>query len=63
MEERKNHNDNVLEYYDQPPQVKVFYHNKKRNKESAFWKTTDFFVIEKDRAYSVEWKTEVDNFH
>nr|WP_031539865.1 TnsA endonuclease N-terminal domain-containing protein [Bacillus sp. MB2021] len=41
--------DNVLEFYDQPPSIKL---------NKVGWKTPDFFVIEKDRAYWIEWKTE-----
>lgn len=53
------YNDNVLEYYDQPPSIKIYYyHSKKNNRKMAYRKTADFFVIEKDRAYWVEWKTE-----
>lgn len=49
-------NDDVLEYYDQPTKIKIFY--EKNNKEHAYWKTADFFVIEKDRAYWLECKVE-----
>jgi len=51
-------NDNVLEYYDQPPQIKVFYYQSKTNKRKAYMITADFFVIEKDKAYWIECKTE-----
>lgn len=53
-------NDDVLEYYDQPPQIKVNYFQSKKhkNRKMAYWYTADFFVIEKERAYWVEWKTE-----
>jgi putative transposase len=52
--------DNVLEYYDQPPSLKVtYYHSKNgKDKKMAYLYTPDFFVIEKNRAYWVEWKTE-----
>ncbi|MEK4669000.1 TnsA endonuclease N-terminal domain-containing protein [Niallia sp. FSL R7-0271] len=52
--------DNVLEYYDQPPSLKVIYFQSKNGKERkmAYLYTPDFFVIEKSRAYWVEWKTE-----
>jgi putative transposase len=43
--------ENVLEFYDQPPTLKL---------AKVGWKTPDFFVIEKDRAYWIEWKTEKD---
>ncbi|UUV23642.1 MULTISPECIES: Mu transposase C-terminal domain-containing protein [Lysinibacillus] len=53
-------NENVLEYYDQPPKIKVNYFQSKKNasKKMAYWYTADFFVIEKERAYWVECKTE-----
>ncbi|MDM5230201.1 TnsA endonuclease N-terminal domain-containing protein [Lysinibacillus pakistanensis] len=51
-------NDNVLEYYDQPPQIKIYYYQSKNNKKMAYMKTADFFVIEKDKAYWIECKTE-----
>ena len=52
-------NENVLEYYDQPPQIKLFYYqSNKNNKKMAYLNTPDFFVIEKDRAYWIECKTE-----
>lgn len=53
-------NDDVLEYYDQPPKIKVNYFQSKKdkNRKMAYWYTADFFVIEKERAYWVEWKTE-----
>lgn len=53
------YNDNVLEYYDQPPQIKLFYYqSNKNNKKMAYLNTPDFFVIEKERAYWMECKTE-----
>ncbi|MGG0720136.1 DDE-type integrase/transposase/recombinase [Robertmurraya massiliosenegalensis] len=53
--------DNVLEYYDQPPSLKVIYYQSKngKDKKMAYMYTPDFFVIEKNRAYWVEWKSEV----
>lgn len=41
--------DNVLEFYDQPPTLKL---------NKVGWRTPDFFVIENDKAYWIEWKTE-----
>lgn len=49
-------NDDVLEYYDQPPKVRIYY--EKNNKLVAYWKTADFFVIEKNKAYWLECKRE-----
>src|SRR5699024_5752685 len=53
-------NDDVLEYYDQPPKIKMNYFQSKKdkNRKMAYWYTADFFVIEKNRAYWVECKTE-----
>jgi putative transposase len=51
-------NENVLEYYDQPPQLKLTYYQSKNGKKMGYLYTPDFFVIEQERAYWVEWKTE-----
>ncbi|WP_159438174.1 TnsA endonuclease N-terminal domain-containing protein [Salimicrobium flavidum] len=51
------HNDDVLEFYDQPLQLKVN-HITKNGKKSTFLYTPDFFVIEKNKAYWVECKRE-----
>ncbi|MBT2643434.1 DDE-type integrase/transposase/recombinase [Bacillus sp. ISL-41] len=53
-------NDDVLEYYDQPPSLKLIYFQSKNGKDrkAAYLYTPDYFVIEKKRAYWVEWKTE-----
>lgn len=52
--------DNVLEYYDQPPSLKVIYFQSKsgNDRKMAYLYTPDFFVIEKDKAYWIEWKSE-----
>lgn len=50
------YNDEVIEYYDQPTKIKILY--EQNGKKKAYWKTADFFVLEKDRAYWVECKTE-----
>ena len=54
------YDENVIEYYDQPPSLKVIYFQSKSGKDRkmAYLYTPDFFVIEKNRAYWVEWKTE-----
>lgn len=54
------YDENVLEYYDQPPTLKVPYYKSKngKDKKMAYMYTPDFFVVEKDRAYWIEWKTE-----
>jgi putative transposase len=41
--------ENVLEFYDQPPSLKL---------KKVGWRTPDYFVIEKDKAYWIECKTE-----
>lgn len=52
--------DNVLEYYDQPPLMTLNYFQSKngKDKKMGYNYTPDFFVIEKNRAYWVECKTE-----
>ncbi|MFC0416994.1 TnsA endonuclease N-terminal domain-containing protein [Cytobacillus solani] len=50
--------ENVLEYYDQPPQLKLTYYKNKNGRKMAYFYTPDFFVIKRDKAYWVEWKTE-----
>lgn len=55
------HDKDVLEYYDQPPFVKLSYAMSDKNgkeKHVAFNYTPDFFVIKKDSAGWVECKTE-----
>src|SRR6266851_734346 len=55
------HDKDVLEYYDQPPFVKLSYVMLDKNgkeKHVAFNYTPDFFVIKKDSAGWVECKTE-----
>jgi putative transposase len=50
------HDENVLEYYDQPQPIKLVYSNK--NKNLGVMHTPDFFVIYQDSAGYVECKTE-----
>lgn len=50
------YNDEVIEYYDQPTKIKILY--EQNGKKIAYWKTPDFFVLEKNRAYWIECKTE-----
>lgn len=52
----KEHNANVLEYYDQPPSFKISYIIKGKNKAHLY--TADFFVISEDWIGWEEWKTE-----
>lgn len=49
--------DNILEYYDQPPPIKLNYQGK-NGKSLGVMHTPDFFVLEKDRAGWIECKTE-----
>ncbi len=55
------HDEDVLEYYDQPPFIKLSYTMRDKNgkeKHVGFNYTPDFFVIKKDSAGWVECKTE-----
>jgi transposase InsO family protein len=47
----------VLEYYDQPPSIKISYETKDGKRVSP-WHTPDFFVLREDSAGWEEWKTE-----
>lgn len=49
--------DNVLEYYDQPPAIKLKYANI-NGRNIGVMSTADFFVIRKDSITWEEWKTE-----
>lgn len=53
----KEHDDNVIEYYDQPPTIKIKYKSR-GEKVVAPFHTPDYFVIYKDEAGWEEWKTE-----
>jgi len=53
------HDDDVLEYYDQPPSIRLRYPNLNR-RQLAVVHTPDYFVIRKDTAGWEEWKTEED---
>ncbi len=55
------HDDNVEEYYDQPPSFKLRYPTPSGRQATPFY-TPDFFVIRKDQAGWEEWKTE-DHLH
>lgn len=54
----KEHDDSVLEYYDQPCQIKLSYKAGKSDKVVGIYHTPDFFVIGGDGAGWEEWKTE-----
>jgi putative transposase len=51
------HDQEVLEYYDQPPAFPIKYQNKSGRK-IGHYHTPDFFVIRKFEAAWEEWKTE-----
>ena len=53
------HAVNVLEYYDQPPSIKLLYASPS-GKPLAVLHTPDFFVIRENEAGWEEWKTEED---
>lgn len=52
------HNPSVLEYYDQPPQIKLKYEVNGKKRGNMY--TPDFFVISEDWIGWEEWKTEED---
>jgi len=51
------HDDDVLEFYDQPSRMKLTYRSA-TDKPVGVWHTPDYFVIRQDRAEWVECKTE-----
>jgi putative transposase len=51
------HDEEVLEFYDQPPSFKLSYQTPSGRKTTHFH-TPDFFVIRKDQVGWEEWKTE-----
>jgi len=51
------HNEKVLEYYDQPSKIDMRY-IAKNGHPVAFWHTPDFFVLYSDGAAWEEWKPE-----
>ncbi len=53
------HDAEVLEYYDQPPSIKLDYESDKGRRMSVLH-TPDFFVIRRNMAGWEEWKTEED---
>ena len=54
----KEHDDSILEYYDQPCQIKLSYKAGKTEKVVGIYHTPDFFVIGENGAGWEEWKTE-----
>jgi len=53
----KEHDPETLEYYDQPPRIKLLY-QAKSGRQVGVLHTPDFFVIRTDSAGWEEWKTE-----
>lgn len=53
------HDENVLEFYDQPPQIRIEYQSKSGRQLGVLY-TPDFFVLRTDSAGWVECKTEAD---
>jgi len=53
----KEHNPDVLEFYDQPEAIQLIYQTKKKRRITVDH-TPDFFVLRKDKAGWEEWKTE-----
>ena len=53
----KEHDKNTLEYYDQPPPIKLEYHAKSGRKVALLY-TPDYFVIRKGAVGWEEWKME-----
>ena len=51
------HDEKVIEYYDQPSKIEMRY-TSKSGRPLAFWHTPDFFVLRDDSARWEEWKPE-----
>ncbi len=51
------HDPRTLEFYDQPPPIKLVY-EAKRGRQVGVWHTPDYFVLQSDAAGWEEWKTE-----
>jgi len=52
------HDPQVLEFYDQPPAIKLEYQTGS-GRQAGVWHTPDYFVLRADRVGWEEWKTEV----
>ena len=50
------YDSDVLEYYDQPPSIKLNYKSK-TGRNLGVWHTPDFFVLRQEQAGWEEWKT------
>lgn len=53
----KEHDPETLEYYDQPPPIKLVY-TARSGRRVGVWHTPDYFVIRRDSLGWEEWKTE-----
>ncbi len=51
------HDQQVLEFYDQPPAIKLIY-QAKNGRQVGVWHTLDYFVLRADGIGSEEWKTD-----
>ena len=51
------HDPRTLEFYDQPPPIKLVY-QAKCGRQVGVWHTPDYFVLRTDAAGWEEWKTE-----
>lgn len=54
----KEHDDSILEYYDQPCQIKLSYKAGKTDKVVGIYHTPDFFVISEAASGWEQWKNE-----
>src|SRR6266849_6025708 len=52
------HDPQVLEFYDQPPAIKLEYQTGS-GRQAGVWHTPDYFVLRADRVGWEEWKTDV----
>lgn len=55
----KEYDPETLEYYDQPPRIKLVY-EAKNGRRVGIWHTPDYFVIRSDSIGWEEWKTEAE---
>jgi transposase InsO family protein len=55
----KEHDEDTLEYYDQPPRIKLVY-QAKNGRQVGVLHTPDYFVIRKEGVGWEEWKTEAE---
>jgi putative transposase len=53
------HDQKTLEFYDQPPPIKLVY-EAKNGRQVGVWHTPDYFVLRSDAVGWEEWKTEAE---